>query len=239
MLKILAHAALITAALAVGASAEKVTFEATDGLKVTADTGGSGSGPVIVLFHMAGSSRGEYTDIAPRLHELGYRTLAVDQRSGMSSNGVKNETAAQLRVDPGFGAAVPDMVEAVNYARQEMGADKIGVLGSSYSASLVLMLSGEVDGFADAVMAFSPGEYFANKSLVKRAATGIDIPAFLTAAKSEMRQVEPIAAEISGDAVVFTPDGGGRHGAGTLVSSDADEYWAALEAFLDSVLPAK
>ena len=106
MFRTLAQMTLFSLALAVSASAETVRFEASDGLKVTAEAGGSGSGPVVVLFHMAGSSRGEYTDIAPRLHELGYRTLAVDQRSGRSSNGIKNETAAQLSSDPGYSACL-------------------------------------------------------------------------------------------------------------------------------------
>ena len=239
MFQTLAQAAFFIFAFALTSWADTVRFPASDGLEITAEASGDGNGPVVVLFHMAGSSRGEYTDIAPRLHALGYRTLAVDQRSGRSSNGVKNETAAQLPSDPGYGAAVPDLVAAVNYARGEMGASKIGVLGSSYSASLVLVLAGQAEGSADAVMSFSPGEYFSDRSFVRKAAAQIDVPTFLTAARSEIRQVQPLADAIPSGAVVFTPSGGGRHGAGTLVSGDGAEYWTALEGFLGSALPAR
>lgn len=48
---------------------------------------------VILLFHMAGASRREYRDIAPRLVGLGYLTLAVDRRSGGRFGGGANRTA--------------------------------------------------------------------------------------------------------------------------------------------------
>ena len=41
--------------------------------------------PVVLLFHQAGSNRGEYTTIAPRLNALGFHALAIDQRSGSRS----------------------------------------------------------------------------------------------------------------------------------------------------------
>jgi hypothetical protein len=52
-------------------AAETVTFPASDGVTVTADLANPGGKPLLVLFHMAGSSRGEYRDIAPRLNALG------------------------------------------------------------------------------------------------------------------------------------------------------------------------
>ena len=218
--------------------AETVRFPASDGLQVTAETGGSGAGPVIVLFHMAGASRGEYAQIAPELHRLGYRTLAVDQRSGGAFGGVVNETAAQVASDPGYAAAIPDLKAAAAYARAEMGAETVAVVGSSYSASLVLVLAGRDKGFADAVISFSPGEYFPDRSFVSEAAAGIAVPALLTAARSEMGRVEAIARAMRSDPVVFHPKGAGRHGATTLLTSDGAEYWEAIKAFLAAHLPA-
>lgn len=72
-----------------------VTFPSLDGLDISADlylTSDDRATPFIVLFHEAGSSRGEYRDIAPRLNALGYNVMAVDQRAGGSANDVKNET---------------------------------------------------------------------------------------------------------------------------------------------------
>jgi dienelactone hydrolase len=221
------------------AFSETVTFKAKDGVLVTADTGGAGTGAVVVLYHMAGASRGEYRDIAPRLHKLGYRTLAVDQRSGSGFNGVRNETAKRVGGNAGYAAALPDVLAASDYARNVMKAKKVGVLGSSYSSSLVLVAAGRDAKFADAVMSFSPGEYFSNRKLVTKSAAQIKVPVFLTAARNEIGQVKPIAKVIPTDAILFKPKGSGKHGATALVSGSGTEYWAALESFLAKKLPVK
>jgi dienelactone hydrolase len=218
--------------------AKTVQFKAADGVLITAETGGTARGPVIVLFHMAGASRGEYRDIAPRLHALGYRTLAVDQRSGGGFNGVRNETVAGIGRNAGYAAAIPDLEAAGTYARRVMKAKKVGVIGSSYSASLVLIIAGNDAGFADAVMSFSPGEYFSNGRRVRTAAAKIKVPVFLTAARSEIGQVTPIAKTITSPVTVFKPKGSGRHGATALTTKNKVEYWAALEAFLTKHFPA-
>lgn len=233
MRNILAATAIFAATLA---HAETVTFPAADGVEITADTGGSGS-TVIALFHMAGASRGEYAEIAPRLHALGYRTLAVDQRSGGSFGGVSNETARRAG-NGDYLAAIPDIEAAMAYARGTMGATHVGALGSSYSASLVLILAGRDPGFADAVMAFSPGEYFLDADLAVRTAADIHIPAFITSARGEQAQWQAILDAIPSDATGFVPDGDGQHGATALLTPAGPEYWQALEAFLAAHLPA-
>ena len=219
------------------AQAETVQFKAADGVVITAQAGGTGAGTVIVLFHMAGASRGEYNEIAPRLHQLGYRTLAVDQRSGRSFDGVQNETAARVGRDPGYAAAAPDLRAASAYARGVMQAKRVAVVGSSYSAALVVILAGKDRQFADAVMAFSPGEYIAPQGSVAKSAAQIKVPVFLTAARNEISQVKPIAARVTSSVVLFKPKGAGRHGATTLLTKDRAEYWTALERFLHDNVP--
>lgn len=223
------------------AQAGTVTFEAEDGVLVTADASRPETFPktVIVLFHMAGASRGEYLDIARRLNRMGYATLAVDLRSGGAFNGIKNETAARFGRDPGYAGAIPDLKAAVSFARKSLGAERVGVIGSSYSAALVLVLAGRDRSFADAVIAFSPGEYFSDRQFVKEALPGIDVPVFLTAARSETGQWRPFAEILKDRSSGFVPKGNGRHGATALSSSDGKEYWAALEAFLANHLPAQ
>ena len=233
----------LTLALAIFATtalrAETVSFQASDGVTVTADVSRGTTNTVIVLFHMAGASRGEYSQIAPVLNSLGYTTLAVDQRSGRSFGGVKNETAARVSGKSAFLEAVPDLKAAVSYARQSLGATRVGVVGSSYSASLVLVLAGQDRGFADAVMSFSPGEYFPDRSLVRTAAAGITVPVFITAARNEAGQWKPIVDVIGGRATGFVPNGSGKHGATALLTDARDEYWAALQGFLQANLPAR
>lgn len=237
----LLHFFVLLSLVILPARAGTVTFEAEDGVIVTADASRPQTFPktVIVLFHMAGASRGEYRDIAKILNRLGYATLAVDQRSGRSFNGVKNETAARFGRDPGYAGAIPDLKAAVSWARNNLGAERIGVMGSSYSAALILVLAGRDRAFADAVMAFSPGEYFSNRQFVQEALPGIDVPVFLTGARSEAGQWRSFANILKGRASGFVPKGNGRHGATALTSSDGKEYWAALEAFLARHLPAQ
>ena len=81
------------------ASAEPTTLwlQATDGVEIRGDLyaldgDDKRSAPVILLFHQAGSNRGEYAEIAPRLNELGFHALAIDQRSGGKRWGFENET---------------------------------------------------------------------------------------------------------------------------------------------------
>ena len=75
----------------------KVKFQSKDDITITADCYKvDESSPYILLFHQAGSSRGEYKEIAGKLTNLGYNCLAVDLRSGNEVNNVVNETARRL-----------------------------------------------------------------------------------------------------------------------------------------------
>ncbi|MEM9279167.1 MAG: alpha/beta fold hydrolase [Pseudomonadota bacterium] len=227
--------------LCVVSHAEKIKLKASDGVEITADflkPDGDYS-TILVLYHMAGASRGEYREIAPQLNKLGYATLAVDQRSGGAFNGVKNETAAKSGGAVGYTKAIPDIVAAAEWARQNSGSRQVGVIGSSYSAGLVLVLAGQSRDFADAIISFSPGEYYGSSNYVAKELDGIRVPVFLTAARNEAGQWKPFESRIQSPVTGFVPEASGRHGATALVSGDGDEYWVALKAFLSEHLPAK
>ncbi len=77
---------------------EKVSFPSGDGLEITADKYlVNEEYPYVLLFHQAGSSRGEFRDIAEKFLKLRYNCLAVDLRSGDNANYVNNETASRAR----------------------------------------------------------------------------------------------------------------------------------------------
>ncbi|MEP3525689.1 MAG: alpha/beta hydrolase [Hyphomicrobiales bacterium] len=233
--------AFIAVLFSFNAFAESVSFKAADGLLVSGDLNKGSSSTAIVLFHQAGSSRGEYKTIAPRLNKLGYTTLAIDQRSGGAFAGIKNETAqratkASKRTN--FAAARPDLEAAIAYANGLEGVKKVVIWGSSYSSSLVLVIAGEKSAKVDGVLSFSPGEYLKGIS-VQGAAKGIAVPTFISSAKSETGQWRAIHKAIPADikAVGFKPKGGGKHGSSALIegrSSNAAEYWAAVEQFLST-----
>ncbi|MEM8840005.1 MAG: alpha/beta hydrolase [Pseudomonadota bacterium] len=239
ILKPLLFALALTLSFPLAAHAKIVTIKASDGLPVTAELSRGSNKTAIVLFHQAGSSRGEYQEIAPRLNSLGYTTLAVDQRSGGAFGGIANQTA-DVAKQQGKGAdfldAKPDLEAAIAFARNLEEIDRVFIWGSSYSASLVLVIAGEKTSQVDAVLSFSPGEYLRGVSVEKLAA-GITVPAFLTSARSEAGQWRGIYDAIPDGTgkTGFVPKGNGRHGSSSLIagrSANSEEFWTAVEAFL-------
>ena len=221
-------------------------FAAADGVSVTADLYAPhpDTAPMIVLFHQAGYSRGEYRTIAPKLNALGFNALAVDTRSGNATQGVGNETAASACTagkPATYVDAMADMRAAVVEARKH-ARGKLLIWGSSYTSALVLVLGNELA--ADAVLAFSPGEYFGDlgkpKTWIADSAAALTMPVFVTSAKSEQSEWAPIAAHIK-HVTTFVPPTDGHHGSSTLwpTQPDHDAYWTAVTAFLTPYLPER
>jgi dienelactone hydrolase len=204
------------------------------------------SATLILLFHQAGWSRGEYREIAPKLVKAGYRVMAVDQRSGGKVNGVQNEThrrATRMGLARSYLDAYVDMEAALSYARKELAAPRVIVWGSSYSASLVFRMAAEHPNEVTAVMAFAPGEYFKKegRDYVQSFAKRVKQPVFVTSAKKEREQVWPIFnASPAEKKILFTPASKGQHGSRALWNewSDSDVYWTAVNGFLTEYAPA-
>ncbi len=231
-----------------GMAAETITFPSLDGLEITADLYAphvDKATPLIVLFHQAGWSRGEYKEIAPWLNTLGFNCLAVDQRSGHEVNNVVNATAARAKV-AGKGTtyldAQQDLVAALKYAHAHLATGKVIAWGSSYSAALVLVVTGEHPRLADGVLAFSPGEYFTklgkSPDWVARTAARIKTPVFITSARSERDNWKPIYAAVITPKSSFVPNTKGNHGSRALWSKfeDSGVYRQAVALFLDRFL---
>ncbi|HHJ17633.1 MAG TPA: alpha/beta hydrolase [Gammaproteobacteria bacterium] len=230
---------------------ELVTFPSEDGLLITADVHAphkNSAAPIIVLFHQAGSSRGEYAEIAPWLNTLGYNCIAVDQRSGGSMNGIQNETAIRAENEnrpTGYISALPDIKAALVYARRHYGKRGVIAWGSSYSAALVLKVAGDSPALVDGVLAFSPGEYFerAGKSAtwIQDSANNIKVPVFITSARNEADQWSGIfSAVASSRKVAFIPETAGRHGSRALWRKypDSQIYRDEAKNFLQRHFPA-
>ncbi|WP_439182164.1 alpha/beta hydrolase [Carboxylicivirga taeanensis] len=224
-----------------------IVFKSKDGLKVTADlyVERPTDSPFIILFHQAGWSRGEYLEIAPKLNQLGYNCMAVDQRSGEVVNNVVNETAKRA-VEKGlsteFMDAVPDMMAAINYVQLNYNPSKLIIWGSSYSSTLVLKIAADHPSLVDAVLAFAPGEYskYFGKSgnWIAPIVDKIQIPVFITSAKSEYEIWKGIYEAIgSTHKRYFLPESDGNHGSKALWSrfDDSLVYWEAVKEFLSAL----
>ena len=141
---------------------EKVSFIAEDGLQVTADLYQvNPERPYVILLHQAGYSRGEYKNTAHKIVKFGYNCLAVDLRSGGEVNYIQNQTAL-VAVHKGYPtdylSSLKDIEASIKWVKER--SDKPVVLfGSSFSASLSLLMAKDNPDI-DAVIAFSPGEFF-------------------------------------------------------------------------------
>ncbi|UII26308.1 dienelactone hydrolase family protein [Fulvivirga maritima] len=231
----------------VGVKKELLHFKSSDGVEMSADFYfvRKSTSPLIILFHQAGWSRGEYLEIAPKLNALGYSCLAVDLRSGGAVNDVQNETninALKASKNTRYVDAYQDMQAAVKYGSSRLTKGKLIVWGSSYSSSLALKLAGEMSDKVDAVIAFSPGEYFSSQGVgrdyITSGASRVTQPVFVTSARSEKNNWWGMYVSIpSEEKQYYLPETAGNHGAKALWSeyADSDEYWMALSGFLKSI----
>jgi pimeloyl-ACP methyl ester carboxylesterase len=239
MMKFLLAVMLLSLTMLQG-NKEKVKFPSEDGLEITADKYlVNEEYPYILLFHQAGSSRGEFRDIAEKILKLRYNCLAVDLRSGDNANFVNNETASRAR---GAGKSVnyldarDDMVAAIDYA-YDLNARDVILLGSSYSASLAL-LEGMTHPRVGAVIAFSPGEYFGNDLRLEDSLKTCSKPLFVAVTNREQPYVKQMLSAFSeDDYTLFQPDTLGVHGARALWDDNPgkDEYWLALLMFINNL----
>ncbi|MBU0764256.1 MAG: dienelactone hydrolase family protein [Bacteroidetes bacterium] len=216
---------------------ELVTFEASDGLTVSADLyEGDKDNPYILFFHQARSSRGEYRESAWKFKNLGYNGLAVDLRSGEDCNYISNETASEAKrkgLPATYLDAEKDILAAIEYAWSKTNKPVV-LFGSSYSASLCLKLAKGNDKIK-AVVAFSPGEYFQPDLTMKDELNGLDKPVMVASSQREFTYVEEMLGFVDDKyKKLFSPKGGpGDHGAKALWSSCPvnREYWLELNLF--------
>ena len=228
------------------ALADTIFINSDDGIRIIAETymvNEDPKTPVIVLYHQAGWSRGEYIEIAPKLNQLGFNCIAVDLRSGESVNDIPNLTAQhaleankQIR----YIDALPDIISSLQYINTHFPDADIIAWGSSYSAALVLHVAGEHPELIDGVLSFAPGEYFdkqgKSRNWIRNTATEISVPVFITSAQNEKNNWVSIYNAIKSDKKSsFLPETKGNHGSRALWEqfSDSDQYWQAVITFLE------
>ena len=220
--------------------AQEVTqFAANDGLKIYARfyPAQGRAKATIMAFHQAGSSKGEYAKIAPRLNELGFHVLAVDQRSGGSMSGDPNETVqANNGKESSHIDALPDLEAAFAWVRQDerTKTGKLIAWGSSYSASLAFLLAQQHPEI-NAVMAFSPSDsYLERGGLVLDAAKSLKASVFIASTAAEKYEAKSIFSAVTHkNKIFFVPKGAGSHGSNALnLPISSQEYWMATEQFL-------
>ena len=230
-----------------GFSQKTITFKSLDKLEITADTyfTNPNDSPIIILFHQAGWSRGEYLEIAPKLNHLGFNCLAIDQRSGGEINEIANETyrrAVKQNLGTNYIDAEIDIVASIEFVKKTYPqSKKVIIWGSSYSAALVIKIAGDRNDLS-AVLAFAPGEYFEDlgkpSDYVTQSAKNITIPIFITSAKEEKSnwwKIYEVIPSIGKD--YFLPETKGQHGSRALWEKfpEHNNYWEAVTKFLKRI----
>ena len=214
-----------------------INLFAPDSLMITADVYTTErDNPFILLCHQAGYSRGEYVNTVKELMLMGYNCVAIDQRSGDKVNGVINETAKRA-IEKGlpheYLDAKKDILTAIEFTYLLNKKQPITIVGSSYSASLVMMLSVRNPKIAK-VVAFSPGEYFKGVSIMENLA-GFDKPIFVTGAKKEIPAIKKLTTLIVPDYLnLYEPSKESVHGSRALwfATPGYVATWKAFKAFL-------
>lgn len=196
-----------------------VHLKSKDGLTITADLYKVEKPKgFILLCHRSHSNRGEYRETAPKLNKLGFSCLAIDQRSGMKVFGVVNETkerAKEKKLKTGYLDVKPDIEAAIDYSFKLNKKKPIIIFGSSYSASLALLILVE-NAKVKATIVFSPGEYLKGINLSEQIKS-IDKPIFATSPKKEIKQVSEVLKFVEKKHVTqFKPQVEGFHGSKTL-----------------------
>lgn len=219
---LLMMASLVVAATATAATrTQNVVLHTADGVSVfgTFTAAQPNNNKVLLLFHQAHANRHEYDPLIPTLTALGYDTLAIDQRAGGRLFGGDNQTVAKLGRSADYIDALPDLEAALTWA-QRRGYQTIVTVGSSYSASLNIVLAARHPGAIAAIASFSPGEYFADDDLIKNAATKVEIPFYITTDPAEENNVAEVLSKAgNADNIVHFQPEHGIHGASTLVDA--------------------
>lgn len=222
----------------------KVEFPSLDSLIISANLyEADPSFPLMILFHQRGFCKFEYAGVAERFNKLGYNCLAVDLRCGGPIANEPNETwlrAVEQNKPTDFLDADQDIAAAIQYGYEKYQRPVV-LLGSSYSSTLVIFHALTNEHVA-AVISFSPGNYFfyeGSKPDLTAELIKFEKPFFFTAANEEMPYVRELVLgrQRTENQIVFAPEGEGHHGARALWPDqvDGDEYWAALELFLQKL----
>lgn len=235
-------ACVVLASSAVAAP-KPLQLTASDDVELRADLYALGdddgrNAPFVLLFHQARSNRGEYATIAPRLNELGFNALAIDQRSGGDGWGTTNETVAALGRSTSYLESLPDLEAALAWKKGSGYTGPVVVWGSSYSAALVFVLAAKHEEIAG-ILSFSPGEYLGSReNEVRTAAAKVYQPVLVLTPEDERARARAVVDAIASDDKQFIVPERAVHGSSMLVEDrnpGAAAVWLVVEEFLKRV----
>ncbi|RRO21925.1 alpha/beta fold hydrolase [Flavobacteriaceae bacterium 14752] len=222
---------------------KSLSFPSIDGLKISARLYQAQSdAQPILLCHQARFNKQEYADIAPRLREMGYTSLAIDQRSGGDFASEANQTynRAQAKgLSTDYVDAQQDIEAALDYLYQKTKQPVI-LWGSSYSSALVFFVAKKYPEKVKAVISFSPDNYFGDqRENLNTVFNELKQAFWVTSSKEESKRLSQLIDknQLDNNQTQFIPKQEGHHGSRALWVNQIhnEEYWESLKAFLDHI----
>ena len=228
---------------------QEIHFFTPDNIKIIGDLYVTDKeAPILLLFHQGGSNaRAEYRSIIPRLLQMSVNILAIDQRVGGQYYGEFNRTLAGIRdhiYGDGYGYcdAYNNLESALDYVIGQGFVGKKILWGSSYSASLAIILASKRSEDVDGVLSFSPASSPAMKGCIPTEyLEGLGVPLLLLRPPNEMESDNVVAqfelAKTSGHQV-YAPEYG-IHGSSMLVEDrvghDIEPTWKVVTSFIENI----
>ncbi len=192
--------------LTTAGGAEEVTLAAVDGLVIVSSFFpgiGAGPRPAVILLHMNGHDRTDWTPFANQLAERGYAAMAVDMRGHGETGGEKDWD----KVAGDLGLVMDYLV-----GREDVDGARIGAAGASIGANMSLVLAAAEPAIKTAVL-LSPGENYLGVTTFDRIVEYGDRPLLVVASQED--KVATVSSEnlfnlARGDAGIIGYDGAGH-----------------------------
>lgn len=157
---------------------ERVTFRTSDGVKIAATYNPGTANLGIVLVHMMPATRASFDQLAAKLNEQGWHTLAIDLRGHGESEGGDYQTFR----DEQHQQSVLDLEAAVKFLDNKISV--IGFIGASIGANLAIRY-GSMNR-AEFVIALSAGLDYRGVTALEDV-TKFNWPILFMAAKDDVR----------------------------------------------------
>lgn len=149
--------------------------------------------PAVLLLNQAAADRTDYVGLAERLAERGLASLRLDLRGHGESINLGVFEPGRVERDPIIWDAEADVSAALSFlaARPELDADRLAVVGGSYSGE-EMAEAGRLDGYARAYVALSPGS-FSDESIAGIDTSGVS---WLLVVSNDERYLEEISTAV-------------------------------------------
>ena len=203
---------------------EEIELEASDGLILKGDFYPQEEASVgVLLLHMNGGTKSQWTAFIPKLQEAGYNVLAVDMRGFGSTGGRTDWTLAQ-----------EDVQLWLDWLKAQENVTGIALAGGSIGANVALIGCAN-DPDCLTVIALSPGEDYMrvqpsvaitqleDRSMLLVASYGDNFSAYSVTALAEVASGEYAIRMYTGS----------QHGTGYFVGRDADRKMTMLIDWLN------